>query len=253
MPKAKIRKSINANMIDFKSQRALITGASGTIGGQIARTLHDLGAHVVISGSNQQKLQDLAEALREVTVIPCDLSDEQSVQGLVQQAGDIDILVCNAGITKDDLSIRMQRADFTDVLNLNLVSTFVLNKEAIRLMMRKRYGRIINISSVVGVSGNPGQANYCASKAGLIGMSKALAQEVAARSITVNCIAPGFIESNMTQKLTQAQREHIMQRIPMRAFGSAQDVADAVAFLASRNAGYITGQTLHINGGMLMV
>ena len=241
-------------MIDLKEMNALITGASGGIGASIAKLFHKLGAHVYISGSNEQKLQSLGAELGDrYTIKVCNLSDTGSCNDLLTDIEKLDILVCNAGITKDTLSIRMKDEDFNSVIDINLKANFILNREAIKKMMRNRYGRIINISSVVGVIGNPGQANYCASKAGLIGMSKSLAQEVASRGITVNCVAPGFIESNMTNVLTDDQKENIMQKIPQKLLGKPEDIANVVAFLASPLSSYITGQTIHVNGGMLMV
>lgn len=241
-------------MIDLKGTNALVTGASGGIGSAIATLFHKLGAHVYISGSNEQKLQNLGrELVDRYTIKVCNLSDSNACVELLANIEKLEILVCNAGVTKDTLAIRMKDEDFDNVIDINLKANFVLNREAIKKMMRNRYGRIINISSVVGVSGNPGQANYCASKAGLIGMSKSLAQEVASRGVTINCVAPGFIESNMTEVLTEAQKEIIMQRIPSKFLGKPEDVANIVAFLASPLSSYITGQTIHVNGGMLMV
>ena len=241
-------------MIDLKNTDALITGASGGIGSAIAKLLHKLGAHVYLSGSNRQKLEDLgAELGNRYTIKVCNLSDSGACNELLSTIDKLDIMVCNAGVTKDTLAIRMKDEDFDSVIDINLKANFILNREAIKKMMKNRYGRIINISSVVGVSGNPGQANYCASKAGLIGMSKSLALEVATRGITINCVAPGFIESSMTNALTDAQKEFIMQKIPQKLLGKPEDIANAVAFLASPLASYITGQTIHVNGGMLMV
>jgi 3-oxoacyl-[acyl-carrier protein] reductase len=241
-------------MIDLKDTHALITGASGGIGSATAKLLHKLGAHVYISGSNEQKLQNLGTELGDrYTIKVCNLSNPGTCGELLADIEKLEILVCNAGITKDTLAIRMKDEDFDSVIDINLKANFILNREAIKKMMRNRYGRIINISSVVGVSGNPGQANYCASKAGLIGMSKSLAQEVASRGVTINCVAPGFIESNMTDVLTDAQKEIIMQKIPQKLLGKPEDIANIVAFLASPLASYITGQTIHVNGGMLMV
>lgn len=241
-------------MIDFSNQNILVTGASGAIGGAIARSLHSLGGHIYLSGSNEEKLTNLAQELGErCTVKVCNLSDSDACAELIAGIEQLEILVCNAGITKDGLSIRMKDEDFSAVIDVNLKANFILNREAIKKMMKNRYGRIINIASVVGVSGNPGQANYCASKAGLIGMSKSLAQEVASRGITINCVAPGFIESNMTDALTVEQKDLIMQKIPQKTFGKPIDVASTVAFLASNTSSYITGQTFHVNGGMLMV
>lgn len=242
-------------MIDLKGKIALVTGASGGIGGSTARKLHALGAHVVISGTNVEKLENLARELgSNCTVKPCDLKNKEDCAKLIDDLEHLDILVCNAGITRDTLAIRMSIESFNEVIDVNLTASFVLNQAAIKKMLKnKTEGRIINISSVVGVSGNPGQANYCASKAGLIGMTKSLAMEIASRGITINCVAPGFIVSDMTNNLTEAQKDMVMQKIPMKQFGKTEDIASAVAFLASDEASYITGQTLHINGGMLMV
>jgi len=241
-------------MIDLTGNTALITGASGSIGSAIAKLLHTLGAHVYISGSNESKLQTLAAELKNnYTIKTCNLSDSQSVENLLTEIKKLDILVCNAGITKDSLAIKMKNEDFDSVIDINLKANFILNREAVKKMMRERYGRIINIASVVGVSGNPGQANYCASKAGLIGMTKSLAIEVASRGITINAVAPGFIQSNMTDTLTEEQKKAILQKIPTKKLGQAEDVANTVAFLASPASSYITGQTIHVNGGMLMV
>jgi 3-oxoacyl-[acyl-carrier protein] reductase len=241
-------------MIDLSGNVAFITGASGGIGSMIARQLHKLGAHVYISGSNVEKLEALGGELgNNYTIKQCNLSDIASCEVLFDDIEKLDILVCNAGITKDNLSIKMSASDFEEVININLKANFILNKSAIKKMMRARYGRIINISSIVGVSGNPGQANYCASKAGLIGMTKSLALEVATRGITVNAVAPGFIRSNMTDSLTDVQKDLLMQKIPTKVFGSPEDIAYAVSFLSSSLSSYITGQTIHVNGGMLMV
>lgn len=239
---------------DLSGDIAFVTGASGGIGRAIAKKLHSFGAHVFISGTNEAKLEVLGKELKDnYTIKPCNLSDVGNVEQLLGDVEKLDILVCNAGITRDNLAIRMSDNDFTSVIDVNLRANFILNREAIKKMIRNRYGRIINISSVVGVSGNPGQANYCASKAGLIGMTKALAYEVASRGITVNAVAPGFIESEMTSVLTDAQKEAILQKIPVKVFGTPEDIANMVVFLADRAAAYITGQTLHVNGGMLMV
>lgn len=241
-------------MFDLSGKIALITGASGSIGSASARLLHKLGSHVIISGTNVQKLEILAEELGDnCTIRPCNLKDTGAVSGLIEEIEHLDILVCNAGITKDMLAIKMSLEAFQDVIDVNLTASFILNQGAIKKMIKSRSGRIVNIASVVGVMGNPGQANYCASKAGIIGMSKALAMEVATRGITVNCIAPGFIESNMTDVLTDAQKEMILPKIPMKQMGKPEDIANAVAFLVSEASSYITGQTLHVNGGMLMV
>lgn len=241
-------------MINLNGATALVTGATGGIGRAIAKQFCELGANVVLSGTNQSKLDALAAELGDnCSTKVCDLSDLSTVQGLLDGIDKLDILVCNAGITKDTLSIKMSNSDFDSVIDVNLKANFILNREAIKKMMPARYGRIINIASVVGVSGNPGQANYCASKAGLIGMTKSLAQEIAVRGITVNAVAPGFIKSNMTDVLTDGQKEMIMQKIPQKKLGMPEDVAYTVAFLASPVASYITGQTIHVNGGMLMV
>ena len=245
-------------MFDLTGKKALITGASGGLGWEIAKKLHKLGAEIVISGTRKEKLEKLASELGDrVHVQTANLSDRESVKELFVNAekvtGGIDILVNNAGITRDGLSMRMKDQDWDDVINVNLTSAFILCRSASKAMMRRRYGRIINISSVVGVSGNPGQMNYCASKAGMIGMSKALAQEVANRGITVNNIAPGFILSDMTEELNDKQKESILKNIPTGTLGKPEDIANSVAFLSSDEASYITGQTLHINGGMLMV
>lgn len=245
-------------MFTLTGKRALVTGATGGLGAEIARALHAQGAHVVISGTKQEKLEELAQELKDrVTVIPCDLSNAESTQRLIPEAeaamGGLDILVNNAGLTHDGLMLRMSDDQWSRVLDVNLTSVFRLSREAIKGMMKRRSGRIINITSIVGVTGNAGQANYAASKAGLIGLSKSLAAEVATRGITVNCIAPGFIESPMTSVLNDKQREKILGEIPQGKIGSPKDIAAGVVFLASEEAGYLTGQTLHINGGMTMV
>ncbi|MFL2660299.1 MAG: 3-oxoacyl-ACP reductase FabG [Alphaproteobacteria bacterium] len=245
-------------MFDLTGKKALITGASGGLGWEIAKKLHKLGAEIVISGTRKEKLEKLASELGDrVHVQTANLSDRKSVKELFVNAekvtGGIDILVNNAGITRDGLSMRMKDQDWDDVINVNLTSAFILCRSASKAMMRRRYGRIINISSVVGVAGNPGQMNYCASKAGIIGMSKSLAQEVANRGITVNNIAPGFILSDMTEELNDKQKESILKNIPTGTLGKPEDIANSVAFLSSDEASYITGQTLHINGGMLMI
>ena len=239
-------------MYDLSGKVALVTGASGGIGSAIARQLHDAGAHVILSGTNQEKLDALSTELKESSVKVCDLSDHDACEALINDIEKIDILVCNAGMTKDGLVIRMGVKDFEDVMNVNLTSGFILNKLAARKMMSARSGRIINISSIVAVTGNPGQVNYCASKAGMIGMTKSLALEVSTRGVTVNAVAPGFIKTNMTDKLNEKQVEHIMSKIPMGRMGMPDDIASAVLFLASDAASYITGQTLHINGGMYL-
>jgi 3-oxoacyl-[acyl-carrier protein] reductase len=249
-------------MFSLKDQCALVTGASGGIGRQIAHGLASQGAHLVISGTRETILNELAQEIEaahkvKVVVKTCALDNPESVEALFPAAeealGKIDILVNNAGITKDGLIIRMKDNDWQSVIDINLTAAFRLSRAALKSMMRARYGRIINITSVVGSAGNPGQANYCASKAGLIGMSKSMAQEVATRGITVNCVAPGFIESDMTAVLPEAVKEKILNSIPKGAMGTPEDISSAVVFLASAEAGYVTGQTLHVNGGMYMV
>lgn len=245
-------------MFDLTGRKALVTGATGGLGEEIARALHAQGAIVGLHGTREEKLKELAAELGERTFIfPANLSDREAVKALGQKAeeemGGIDILVNNAGITRDGLFVRMSDEDWDAVLNVNLTSVFNLTREVTHPMMRRRKGRIINITSIVGVTGNPGQANYCASKAGLIGFSKSLAQEIASRNVTVNCIAPGFIESAMTDKLNEKQKEAIMSNIPMKRMGAGGDIAAAVVYLASDEAAYVTGQTLHINGGMAMI
>jgi len=244
--------------MNLQGKKALITGASGGIGGAIAGALHAAGAAVAISGTRQEALEALnAELGGSAKILTCNLTDGQAVDGLPVRAeealGGLDILVCNAGVTKDTLAMRMKDEDWQSVIDINLTATFRLNRAVLKNMMKQRSGRIINIASVVAVMGNPGQANYCASKAGMIGMSKSLAAEVSSRGITVNCVAPGFIKTAMTDKLTQEQAARITANIPAQRFGMPQDVAAGVVFLASDAASYITGQTLHINGGLLMV
>lgn len=245
-------------MFRLDGKKALITGASGGIGGAIARALHAQGAHVILSGTRKEALDAVAQELGDrTTVITCDLSDATSTTELITKIesdlGGLDILVNNAGLTRDGLLMRMKDEDWLKVLEVNLTSAFRLSREAIRGMMKQRWGRIVNMTSVVGVAGNPGQANYVASKAGLIGFSKALAQEVATRGITVNCVAPGFIASAMTDVLNDKIKEKILSSIPQAVMGTPEDIAAGVAYLASNEARYITGQTLHINGGMVMV
>ncbi|MBB2791446.1 UNVERIFIED_ORG: 3-oxoacyl-[acyl-carrier protein] reductase [Rhizobium pisi] len=245
-------------MFDLSGRKALVTGASGGIGEEIARLLHKQGAMVGLHGTRVEKLEALAAELGErVKIFAANLSDRDEVKALGQKAEaeleGVDILVNNAGITRDGLFVRMSDEDWDAVLEVNLTSTFRLTRELTHPMMRRRYGRIINISSVVGVTGNPGQANYCASKAGMIGFTKSLAQEIATRNVTVNCVAPGFIESAMTGKLNDKQKEAIMGAIPMKRMGTGGEVASAVAYLASSEAAYMTGQTLHVNGGMAMI
>ncbi|MCE3231767.1 MAG: beta-ketoacyl-ACP reductase [Rickettsiaceae bacterium] len=245
-------------MFDLTGKTALVTGASGGIGEAIAESLHKQGATVVLSGRREDALKQVASKLgsRSFTLVS-DLSDKEQLDGLFDKAeelaGQIDILVCNAGVTKDNLVLRMKVEEWDEVINTNLKSAFILNKAAFKKMMKRKWGRIINIASVVGVTGNPGQANYVASKAGMIGMSKAIASESATRGITVNCIAPGFIKTAMTDALNDAQKEKITSTIPTGTFGLPADIAAATAFLASSEAGYITGQTIHVNGGMVMI
>ncbi|GGA80423.1 beta-ketoacyl-ACP reductase [Nitratireductor aestuarii] len=245
-------------MFDLTGRKALVTGASGGLGEAIARTLHAQGAVVGLHGTRREKLEELAAELGERTkILPADMSNREQVKELAKQAEEalegVDILVNNAGITRDGLFVRMSDDDWDAVLEVNLTAAFRLTRELTHPMMRRRYGRIVNITSVVGVAGNPGQANYCASKAGLIGFTKSLAQEIATRNVTVNCVAPGFIESAMTDKLNEKQRESIMAGIPMKRMGTGADIATSVLYLASNEAGYVTGQTIHVNGGMLMV
>jgi 3-oxoacyl-[acyl-carrier protein] reductase len=245
-------------MFDLAGKRALVTGASGGIGGAIATALHRQGAVVAISGTRRAALDQRAGELGErVHVLPCNLSEKQEVEALIPAAeaalGGLDILVNNAGITRDGLFLRMKDEDWEDVIAVNLTSVFRLCRAAVKGMMRRRYGRIINITSIVGVTGNPGQGNYTASKAGLIGMTKSLAGEVASRTVTVNCVAPGFIASPMTDALNDKQRETILANVPAGRLGSGDDVAAAVVFLASAEAAYVTGQTIHVNGGMAMI
>jgi len=245
-------------MFKLKDKKALVTGATGGLGAEIARALHKQGASIVISGTRKEKLDTLAKELGDrVHVIPCDLSSPESTVKLIPEAeavlGGLDILVNNAGLTQDGLMLRMSDDQWSKVIEVNLNSVFRLSREAIKGMMKRRGGRIINITSIVGVTGNAGQVNYAASKAGLIGLSKSLAAEVASRGITVNCIAPGFIESPMTDVLNDKQREKILSEIPQGEIGSPQDIAAGVVYLASDEAKYVTGQTLHINGGMAMI
>ncbi len=240
-------------MLKLNNKIALVTGASGGIGAACAKLLNDLGAHVIISGTNEAKLTTLAATLNSNhTIKTCDLKDSNACAELIDSIDKLDILVCNAGVTKDNLIIKMTEQDFDEVINVNLKAAFILNKAAAKKMMRERYGRIINISSIVAFSGNAGQCNYAASKAGLVGMSKSLALELASRGVTVNIIAPGFIETNMTAKLSDEIKNSILAKIPLKKFGSPEDIATAVAFLSSNEAHYITGQTIHVNGGMYM-
>jgi len=245
-------------MSDLKNKNALITGASGGIGSAIARKLHAAGAKVALSGTRQEPLESLANDLGErAYILPCNLNDMAAVEALPKQAidalGSLDILVNNAGITRDNLFMRMSDEEWQSVINVNLTATMKLCKGALRGMMKSRWGRIINISSVVGATGNPGQGNYAASKAGMVGMSKSLAYEVASRGITVNVVAPGFIATAMTDKLADDRKEAILTQIPAGRMGAAEDIASAVGYLASDGAGYVTGSTLHVNGGMAMI
>lgn len=245
-------------MFRLDQKIALVTGASGGLGAAIARAFHQQGALVALSGTRQDALDSLAQELGDrVAVFPCNLKDKEAVAQLVSQVeekmGGLHILVNNAGLTRDNLALRMKDEEFEDVIQVNLEAPFMLMRAAIRGMLRQKSGRIINISSIVGVTGNPGQMNYCASKAGLIGMSKSLALEIASRGITVNCIAPGFIGSAMTDALTEDQKGRILSSIPLGKMGAAEDIAMAAVYLASDAGGYITGQTLHVNGGMAMI
>jgi 3-oxoacyl-[acyl-carrier protein] reductase len=245
-------------MFDLSGRMALVTGASGGLGSAIARALHRQGATVTLSGTRKEALLTLAAELSErVHVVPCDLADAAAVERLVPEAeaamGGVDVLVNNAGLTRDGLIMRMKDADWDNVLAVNLTATFRLARAALKPMLKRRYGRIINITSIVGVTGNPGQANYAASKAGMIGLSKSLAREVAARNVTVNCVAPGFIESPMTDVLTDAQKSAILSTVPTGRLGAAAEIAGAVVYLASSEAAYVTGETLHVNGGMAMI
>jgi 3-oxoacyl-[acyl-carrier protein] reductase len=246
------------SMFDLTGKTALVTGASGGIGAAIARALHGAGATVALSGTRVEPLQALAAELGEsVHVLPCNLSDAEAVNVLPRQAaeamGSVDILVNNAGITRDNLFMRMSEEEWAEVIEVNLTSTMRLCKGVVRGMMKARWGRIVNISSVVGATGNPGQANYAASKGGMVAMSKAIAYEVASRGITVNCVAPGFIETAMTDKLTEEQKAAILGQVPAGRMGSPEEIAAAVLYLASPEAAYVTGTTLHVNGGMAML
>ena len=246
-------------MFDLTGKTALVTGATGGLGSAIAKALHGQGATVVLSGTRENVLTDLAGELGgRAHVAACNLSDPAAVDGLVEAAetaagAGLDILIANAGITKDGLLMRMKDEDWDAVIRVNLESYFRLSRAAMRGMMKRRAGRIIGVTSVVGVTGNPGQANYAASKAGMIGFSKSLAQEVGSRGITVNCIAPGFITSPMTDVLTEQQREAILTKIPTGRLGTGDEIAAAAVYLASDEAAYVTGQTLHVNGGMAMI
>ena len=245
-------------MFDLTGKNALVTGASGGIGGAVAKALHAAGATVAISGTRKEALDKLAAELgSRVHVVPANLSDAESVEALVPAAeaamGDLHILVNNAGVTRDNIFMRMKDEEWDQVIAVNLTASFRLMRAAVKGMMRRRAGRIISITSVVGVTGNPGQGNYAASKAGLIGMSKSLAQEVASRGVTVNCVAPGFIATAMTDALNDKQKEAVLGRVPAGKLGASEDIAAAVVYLASDEANYVTGQTLHVNGGMAMI
>jgi 3-oxoacyl-[acyl-carrier protein] reductase len=245
-------------MFDLSGKTALVTGASGGIGGEIARQLHAQGATVGLSGTRVDPLEQLKGSLGDrAHVLPCDLGDAAQTEQLLKSAeaamGGVDILVNNAGLTRDGLAMRMKDEDWQKVIDVNLTAGFRLARASLRGMMKKRWGRIIGITSVVGVTGNPGQVNYAAAKAGMIGMSKALAQEVASRNITVNCVAPGFIETQMTDALNEEQKSRIMAGIPAGRLGHSAEVAAAVVYLASSEAAYVTGQTIHVNGGMAMI
>lgn len=245
-------------MFDLSGMTALVTGASGGIGSAIAKALAGQGARIALSGTREDALHAVAREIGgDPVVLPANLGDADAVDGLVPRAaerlGKLDILINNAGVTRDNLAMRMKDEEWADVIRINLEAGFRLSRAALKPMMRARFGRIVSITSVVGATGNPGQANYAASKAGLVGMSKALAQEVASRGITVNCIAPGFIASAMTDALPDAQKEALMGRIPAGKLGEGADVAAAAVYLASREAAYVTGQTLHVNGGMAMI
>ncbi len=245
-------------MFDLKGMTALVTGASGGIGSAIAQALAGQGARLALSGSNVDKLEAFRSGLSgNHLALPCNLSDAAAVDALVPQAvealGQLDILVNNAGVTRDNLAMRMKDEEWSDVIRINLEAAFRLARAALKPMMRARFGRIVSITSVVGTTGNPGQANYAASKAGLVGMSKALAQEVGSRGITVNCVAPGFIRTAMTDVLPDAQKEVLLRAIPVGRLGEGEEIGAACVYLASREAGYVTGQTLHVNGGMAMI
>jgi 3-oxoacyl-[acyl-carrier protein] reductase len=245
-------------MFDLTGKTALVTGATGGLGGAIAKLLQVQGATVALSGTRREVLDKLAGEIGARThVLPCNLADKNEVEALVPKAeevmGQLDILVANAGITKDNLFVQLKDEDWDQVIDVNLTATFRLSRAAVKTMMRRRFGRIIGITSVVGVTGNPGQGNYAASKAGMIGMMKSVGAEYARRGVTANCVAPGFIATPMTDKLNEKQREAILGRVPAGRLGTSEDVAAAVVYLASNEAGYITGQTLHVNGGMAMI
>jgi 3-oxoacyl-[acyl-carrier protein] reductase len=244
-------------MFDLTGKTALITGATGGIGGAIARALHAQGAKVAVSGTRREVLDALSAELGGAAVLPCDLADKAAVEALVpaaeQALGQLDIVVTNAGITRDNLFVALKDDDWEQVLNVNLTATFRLARAAVKGMMRRRFGRLIGITSVVGVTGNPGQSNYTAAKAGMIGLFKSIGKEYAKRGVTANCVAPGFIATAMTDKLNDKQREAILAMVPAGRLGAGADVAAAVVYLASDEAAYVTGQTLHVNGGMAMI
>ena len=244
-------------MFDLAGKTALVTGATGGIGGAIARALHARGARIALSGTRREALDSLVGELAGAIPLACDLADKDAVEGLVPQAeqalGQLDILVANAGITRDNLLVGLRDEDWEQVLNVNLTATFRLARAAVKGMMRRRFGRIVGITSVVGVTGNPGQSNYTAAKAGMIGMFKSIGKEYAKRGVTANCVAPGFIATPMTDKLNDKQREAILAMVPAGRLGSGADVAAAVVYLASDEAAYVTGQTIHVNGGMAMI
>ena len=245
-------------MFDLTGKTALVTGASGGIGGAIAQALHGAGATVALSGTREGPLNDLASALGDrAHVVPANLSNAEAAAGLIKDAaaamGSVDILVNNAGITRDNLFMRMSDEEWQQVMDVNLTGVFRLSRAALRGMMKARWGRIVNITSVVGATGNPGQGNYAAAKAGLVGMSKSLAYEVASRGITVNCVAPGFIETAMTDKLNESQKTALLAQIPAGRMGHPAEIASAVLYLSSAEAAYVTGTTLHVNGGMAMI
>ena len=244
-------------MFNLNGKIALVTGATGGIGQSIVKTLANQGAKVIMVGRNEEKLQNLKQELSDkVYQLICDFNDDSQINSLIENAekqfGNIDILVCNAGITKDNLALRIKDEDWDIVIQMNLTSTFKLNRAAIKSMIKRRYGRIINISSIIGLSGNAGQSNYAASKAGIIAMSKSIAKEVASRGITINCVAPGYIDTPMTEILDDSIKNSIIAHIPTGRIGTPQDVANAVLFLASDESSYVTGHTLSVNGGMLM-
>jgi 3-oxoacyl-[acyl-carrier protein] reductase len=240
-------------ILNLENKVALVTGATGDIGFKIAETLSKASATVILSGRSEEKLLEVQSKIPNSIIKVCDMKNTKECAQMVADLDKIDILVCNAGMTKDNLFLKMKQEDFEEVISVNLSSTFALNKAALTKMIRQKSGRVINISSIVGVMGNPGQSNYAASKAGIIGLTKSLAKEVAERGVTVNTIAPGFITTQMTDVLTLEQKDHYIKSIPMKKFGTVDDIANAVLFLSSDLASYITGQTLHVNGGLLTI